>query len=209
MNESLNDQIVGGMFFEVPSLLATSEWQTVPWKTQKKTDFHKLFDDLALLPTLLRASRGIRTTEQNVWFDQLYGQVDASLDAWLDYLTAKGNAHSNVSSAAGELHSCDLTHVQMMTLCWEAKLLCYKAVKRVTPQVPSRQFEGYADNICSACKFMQLDEFGIIGMQFSIMPALIARAFYEDGGFVEKLRMCDESLGKLARRPFSFLSVYK
>lgn len=108
----------------------------------------------------------------------------------------------------------------MLILYWEAKLQCHKAALRVAgnnclppnsgaskdAETSAAQLHHYADSICQSCAYMQAEEFGILGMHYTIMPLLAARHFYAEARSLEKRNWCDAKVESMSSKPFSILS---
>ncbi|OAA78905.1 hypothetical protein LEL_02391 [Akanthomyces lecanii RCEF 1005] len=231
---SILQHTVGSIFFERPTLLATREWQTVPWEQTPKTDFHRLLDVSTQVAALLHASTTLsqqpgNTSSQDpatfrLQASQFYEhrhQLDLGLDQWWEDMNANGKDRPLFwtqplgSDDDGPLPEdapfthrlCyqKLTDAQMLIMYWEAKLQCHKAALRVAGnsclppnsgapkdgEIPSPQLHHYADSICQSCAYMQAEEFGILGMHYTIMPLLAARHFYAEAGSLEKQNWCD------------------
>lgn len=176
------------------------------------------------------SATGTRTPRQIETFFSLHKHLDYSLNRWLQGLEItrdrslfwpKPTRNRSTAKLFGhQLEYANLADSHLLTLYWEAKLRCHEAVQRVVKREDLRPSLGSmgevkapigyliecADRICQSVAYMQSQDFGILGMHFTIYPILAARRFYEETGLGEKSAFCDAVVGEMARRPFSLFS---
>ncbi|KAK2599039.1 hypothetical protein QQS21_005506 [Conoideocrella luteorostrata] len=176
-----------------------------------------------------RIGTSAQSNDQTVCFYRLRRDIDIAMDLWWNDLTTSRDGPLLWSRPSKDpsqqpftemLCYQKLTDAQMITFYCEARLHCHKAASRVignsylppndgetkASETPFESLLHYADSICQSSIFMLGQEFGILGLHFTIMPLLAANHFYTEAGLWEKRDWCTRTLDRMASRPFSILS---